>query len=140
MISFSAETQFEFLEAKTTSVWLSSIISQESHREGELSFVFCNDSFLHKLNVEFLNHDTLTDVISFDYSVGKEVHGEIFVSVERVRENAAEFNQRFEAELSRVMAHGVLHFCGYKDKTEAESSMMRNKENFYLEQLMDKPL
>jgi|TARA_B110000208_G_scaffold148051_1_gene178607 probable rRNA maturation factor len=140
MISFSAETQFEFLEAKTTSVWLSSIISQESHREGELSFVFCNDNFLHKLNVEFLNHDTLTDVISFDYSVGKEVHGEIFVSVERVRENAAEFNQRFEAELSRVMAHGVLHFCGYKDKTEAESSMMRNKENFYLEQLMDKPL
>jgi|TARA_B110000971_G_C19608811_1_gene319448 rRNA maturation RNase YbeY len=140
MISFSAETQFEFLEAKTTSVWLSSIISQESHLEGELSFVFCNDNFLHKLNVEFLNHDTLTDVISFDYSVGKEVHGEIFVSVERVRENAAEFNQRFEAELSRVMAHGVLHFCGYKDKTEAESSMMRNKENFYLEQLMDKPL
>ena len=140
MISFSAETQFEFLEAKTTSVWLSSIISQESHREGELSFVFCNDNFLHKLNVEFLNHDTLTDVISFDYSVGKEVHGEIFVSVERVRENAAEFNQRFEAELFRVMAHGVLHFCGYKDKTEAESSMMRNKENFYLEQLMDKPL
>ena len=140
MISFSAETQFEFLEAKTTSVWLSSIISQESHLEGELSFVFCNDNFLHKLNVEFLNHDTLTDVISFDYSVGKEVHGEIFVSVERVRENAAEFNQRFEAELSRVMAHGVLHFCGYMDKTEAESSMMRNKENFYLEQLMDKPL
>ena len=121
-------------------MWLSSIISQESHLEGELSFVFCNDNFLHKLNVEFLNHDTLTDVISFDYSVGKEVHGEIFVSVERVRENAAEFNQRFEAELSRVMAHGVLHFCGYKDKTEAESSMMRNKENFYLEQLMDKPL
>ena len=140
MISFSAETQFEFLEAKTTSVWLSSIISQESHLEGELSFVFCNDNFLHKLNVEFLNHDTLTDVISFDYSVGKEVHGEIFVSVERVRENAAEFNQRFEAELSRVMAHGVLHFCGYKDKTEAESSMMRNKEDFYLKQLMDKPL
>ena len=139
MISFSAETQFEFLEAKTTSVWLSSIISQESHREGELSFVFCNDNFLHKLNVEFLNHDTLTDVISFDYSVGKEVHGEVFISVERVRENATEFNQTFEAELFRVMAHGVLHFCGYKDKTEAESFMMRNKEDFYLEQLMDKP-
>ena len=139
MISFSAETQFEFLEAKTTSVWLSSIISQESHLEGELSFVFCNDNFLHKLNVEFLNHDTLTDVISFDYSVGKEVHGEVFISVERVRENATEFNQTFKTELFRVMAHGVLHFFGYKDKTEAESFMMRNKEDFYLEQLMDKP-
>ena len=139
MISFTTETQFEFLETKTTSVWLSSIISQESHLEGELSFVFCNDNFLHKLNVEFLNHDTLTDVISFDYSVGKEVHGEVFISVERVRENATEFNQTFKTELFRVMAHGVLHFCGYKDKTEAESFMMRNKEDFYLEQLMDKP-
>nr|AOE10465.1 metal-dependent hydrolase YbeY, involved in rRNAand/or ribosome maturation and assembly [uncultured bacterium] len=139
MISFTTETQFEFLETKTTSVWLSSIIFQESHREGEVSFVFCTDNFLHKLNVEFLKHDTLTDVISFDYSVGKEVHGEVFISVERVRENATEFNQSFETELFRVMAHGVLHFCGYKDKTEAESSMMRNKENFYLEQLMDKP-
>ena len=139
MISFTTETQFEFLETKTTSMWLSSIISQESHREGEVSFVFCTDNFLHKLNVEFLKHDTFTDVISFDYSVGNEVHGEVFISVERVRENATEFNQSLETELFRVMAHGVLHFCGYKDKTEAESFMMRNKEDFYLEQLMDKP-
>ena len=139
MISFSIETQFEFLKTKAASKWLSSIISNESRGEGEISIVFCNDDFLYKLNVEFLNHDTLTDVISFDYSVGNEVHGEIFISVERVRENAVEFEQVLETELCRVMAHGVLHFCGYKDKTAAESSLMRSKEDLYLQQLMDKP-
>ena len=96
--------------------------------------MFCDDAFLHKLNVEFLNHDTLTDVISFDYSVGKEIHGEIFISIERVRENAHEFNQSFATELSRVMAHGVLHYCGYKDKSSSEEVIMRSKEEFYLQQ------
>ena len=139
MISFSTETLFELSKSAVISAWLSSIISQEKHTEGEISIVFCNDEYLCKLNVEFLNHDTLTDVISFDYSIGKQVHGEIFISVDRVKENATEFNQSFETELSRVMAHGVLHFCGYKDKTDSESSLMRTKEGFYLQQLMDKP-
>lgn len=139
MISFSTETLFELSKSAVISAWLSSIISQEKHTEGEISIVFCNDEYLCKLNVEFLNHDTLTDVISFDYSIGKQVHGEIFISVDRVKENATEFNQSFEIELSRVIAHGVLHFCGYKDKTDSESSLMRTKEGFYLQQLMDKP-
>mgnify|MGYP006084449091 FL=1 len=139
MISFSTETLFELSKSAVISAWLSSIISQEKHTEGEISIVFCNDEYLCKLNVEFLNHDTLTDVISFDYSIGKQVHGEIFISVDRVKENATEFNQSFETELSRVIAHGVLHFCGYKDKTDSESSLMRTKEGFYLQQLMDKP-
>ena len=139
MISFSTETLFELSKSAVISAWLSSIISQEKHTEGEISIVFCNDEYLCKLNVEFLNHDTLTDVISFDYSIGKQVHGEIFISVDRVKENATEFNQSFETELSRVIAHGVLHFCGYKDKTDSESSLMRTKEGFYLQQLIDKP-
>ena len=139
MISFSTETLFELSKSAVISAWLSSIISQEKHTEGEISIVFCNDEYLCKLNVEFLNHDTLTDVISFDYSIGKQVHGEIFISVDRVKENATEFNQTFQTELSRVMAHGILHFCGYKDKTDLESSLMRTKEGFYLQQLMDKP-
>lgn len=139
MISFSTETLFELSKSAVISAWLSSIISQEDHTEGEISIVFCNDEYLCKLNVEFLNHDTLTDVISFDYSIGNQVHGEIFISVDRVKENATEFNQTFQTELSRVMAHGILHFCGYKDKTDLESSLMRTKEGFYLQQLMDKP-
>ena len=137
MISFNSEVPFEISNADNAASWLSSIISQEDYNEGEVSIVFCDDEFLHKLNVEFLDHDTLTDVISFDYSMGKEIHGEIFISIERVKENANEFNQTFDAELSRVMAHGVLHYCGYKDKSESEAATMRSKEEFYLQQRAD---
>ena len=137
MISFYSEVPFEVSNADTTAAWLSSIISQENYNEGEVSIVFCDDAFLHKLNIEFLNHDTLTDVISFDYSVGKEIHGEIFISIERVQENAIEFNQTFNSELSRVMAHGVLHYCGYKDKSKSDAVSMRSKEEFYLNQRGD---
>lgn len=137
MISFHSEVPFEISNADTIASWLSAIVSQEDYNEGEVSIVFCDDKFLHKLNVEFLDHDTLTDVISFDYSMGKEIHGEIFISIERVKENAKEFDQSFEAELSRVMAHGVLHYCGYKDKSTSEAATMRSKEEFYLQQLAD---
>ena len=137
MISFNSEVPFEISNADTIASWLSSIISQEDYNEGEVSIVFCDDEFLHKLNVEFLDHDTLTDVISFDYSMGKEIHGEIFISIERVQENAKEFDQSFEAELSRVMAHGILHYCGYKDKSTSEAATMRSKEEFYLQQRAD---
>ena len=137
MISFHSEVPFEISDSDATVLWLSSIISQENYNEGEVSIVFCDDEFLHKLNVEFLNHDTLTDVISFDYSIGKEIHGEIFISIDRIRENANEFNQNFDTELSRVMAHGVLHYCGYKDKSTSEAAIMRSKEEFYLQQRLD---
>jgi probable rRNA maturation factor len=134
MISFHSEGSFEIPDADVTASWLSAIISQEQYNEGEVSIVFCDDVFLHKLNMEFLNHDTLTDVISFDYSIGKEIHGEIFISIERVRENAKEFGQSFDTELLRVMAHGILHYCGYKDKTPSDAITMRSKEEFYLQQ------
>lgn len=139
MISFSKQAAFELSKPSAINLWLSSIISQEQCSEGQISVNFCNDKRLHELNIEFLSHDALTDVISFDYSVGKQLHGEIFISVDRVKENASEFNQAFETEILRVMAHGILHFCGYKDKTDLESSLMRTKEDFYLKQLMDKP-
>lgn len=137
MISFHSETNFEISNQSAVSDWLTAIISQENYNEGEVSIVFCDDAFLHNLNVEFLKHDTLTDVISFDYSIGKEIHGEIFISIERVRENAIEFNQSFDTELSRVMAHGVLHYCGYKDKSKSDAALMRTKEDFYLQQRND---
>ncbi len=139
MISFSAETSFELSNPQLTGAWLGSIISQEGYSEGEVSVVFCDDKYLFKLNVEFLNHDTLTDVIGFNYSLSNEIHGEIYISIDRVEDNAVEFSQAFETELLRVMAHGVLHFCGYNDKTDQESSLMRTKEDFYLNQLNDMP-
>jgi probable rRNA maturation factor len=84
---------------------------------------------LLEINQQYLDHDTLTDIISFDYSVGKELHGDIFISIDRVRENAVEFNVSFEDELNRVMVHGVLHYCGFKDKTEEDEKAMRIKED-----------
>ena len=97
--------------------------------------MFCDDNYLHKLNVEFLQHDTLTDIISFDYSVGKELHGDIFISIERVEDNAQDLGVDFEAELHRVMMHGILHYCGYKDKSKEDKKLMRQKEDFYLSKL-----
>ena len=96
-------------------------------------FNFCSDESLSKINKEFLNHDTLTDVITFDYSTLNEISGEIFISIDRVRENASEFQQSFEQELKRVMIHGLLHLCGYSDKTAEDKVLMSDKENYYLD-------
>lgn len=129
MISFNYETDFELADETIFSDWISKLILTENKIEGDLNFIFCDDDFLHKINLEYLHHDTLTDIISFDYCVGKELHGDIFISVERVRENAVEFEVAFDNELKRVMAHGILHYCGFKDKTEADLALMREKEN-----------
>ncbi len=133
MIEFFSETEFQLSKADSVKTWVSKAIISENFKVGDLSFIFCDDNYLHKLNVEFLNHDTLTDIITFDYSLGKEVHGEIYISIERVEENASEFNVSFEEELHRVIIHGVLHLCGYKDKTQLQKDDMRSKENFYLQ-------
>jgi rRNA maturation RNase YbeY len=105
------------------------VITSEEKDEGDINYIFCDDKYLHKLNVEFLNHDTLTDIISFDNSVGNELHGDIFISVERVADNAKDFKVSFEEELRRVMVHGVLHYCGYKDKTDGDQELMTQKED-----------
>lgn len=135
MISFNYETDFVLPNESQLSNWISATISNEKCKEGEINYIFCDDDYLHKLNVEFLNHDTLTDIISFDYSVGKELHGDIYISIERVADNAKDFSSEFKDELHRVMIHGILHYCGYKDKTDADEMVMRQKENHYLSML-----
>lgn len=140
MIYFNYETTFKLVNETSYEKWISTIIQSEGKEEGEINYIFCADDYLHKINVDYLDHDTLTDIISFDYSEGNFLQGDIFISVERVRENATDFNTNFEEELKRVMAHGVLHYCGYKDKSYEESLLMRKKEDekislFHVEQL-----
>ncbi len=132
MISFNYETAFLLEDEEAYKVWISSVIKEEKYELGEINYIFCSDDYLHKLNVEYLNHDTLTDIISFDYSVGKKLHGDIYISVDRVKENAKEFKVSFGSELSRVMVHGILHYCGYKDKSDGEKMLMRSMEDLYL--------
>ena len=129
MIVFNYENNFKLENEEKTSEWISTCIEKEGYELGELNYIFCDDTYLHKINVEFLNHDTLTDIISFDYTMGKLVGGDIFISTERVRDNANDFDTSFENELHRVIIHGVLHYMSYKDKTEEEKEQMRSKEN-----------
>lgn len=129
MISFNYETDFQLENEAAFEEWISRVIASEGKEEGEISYIFCDDEYLHKINVEYLNHDDLTDIISFDYSEGKILQGDIFISVERVRDNAVDFNVPFDDELKRVIIHGVLHYCGYKDKSEKDEALMRSKED-----------
>ena len=137
MISFNYETDFKVENEDIISEWISRLILDENRKEGNINYVFCNDKYLHKLNLEYLNHDTFTDIISFDYSVGNELHGDIYISIERVVDNANDFEVNFKNELARVMAHGILHYCGYKDKTEEDILAMRQKEDHYLSKLLN---
>ena len=129
MITFNSETSFTLKNQNKLVKWIGDVVSSEGFQVGEINYIFCNDSYLNKINQEFLNHDTFTDIISFDYTLGKEVGGDIFISIERVLENAEKFNEVFETELHRVMIHGILHFMGYKDKTKKEKTLMRTKED-----------
>jgi len=129
MINFNYETDFTLDNEEAIAAWLTNVITSENKKEGEINYIFCDDEYLHKINLEYLNHDTLTDIISFDYTMGNEISGDIFVSVERVKDNANDFNVAFDEELKRVLVHGVLHYCGYKDKGEADELLMRNKED-----------
>ena len=129
MISFNYEIDFEIQEETIYTDWISSVIISENKSEGEINYIFCDDDYLVEINQQYLNHDTLTDIISFDYSLGNEIHGDVYISIERVRENAEEFKVPFEEELKRVMIHGVLHYCGYKDKSESDELLMRSKED-----------
>ena len=105
------------------------MVLEKGFEIGEINYIFCDDAYLHRLNVEFLQHDTLTDVISFDNTLGKLISGDIFISVERVMENAADFKVSSEEEIHRVMIHGVLHYIGFNDKSEEDKKEMRSAEN-----------
>ncbi|MCW2117985.1 rRNA maturation RNase YbeY [Flavobacterium sp. 7A] len=128
MISFNYENEFVLENEEAYETWLSAVIVSESKKEGEINYIFCDDEYLHKINLEYLNHDTLTDIISFDYSMGNELHGDVYVSIERVIDNAKDFEVSFDEELKRVLVHGILHYCGYKDKGEKDEVIMRSKE------------
>lgn len=139
MISYTYELPFQLVDEVAYSNWIASVIKSESKNEGEINYIFCSDDYLLAINMQYLNHDTLTDIISFDYSVGNLLQGDIFISIDRVTENAADFNVSFEEELKRVMIHGILHYCGYKDKSAKDELLMRSKEEekmnmFHVEQ------
>lgn len=135
MIYFNNTTTYNFPNKKKLKKWLNSIITQERYSLGEVNFLFCDDNHLHKLNVEFLNHDTLTDILTFDYNVGRQVYADVCISIERILDNAQQHETAPSKELHRVMAHGILHLCGYTDLTKEEKNQMREKEDFYLSQL-----
>jgi rRNA maturation RNase YbeY len=135
MIQFNYETSFKLNDESVIQNWISSCITKYGFTEGDINYIFCDDDYLLKLNVEFLEHDTLTDIISFDYTLGKLLSGDIFISVERVFENAIKFNQTPDNELNRVIIHGVLHFMGFQDKSDEAKVIMRKEENKCLELL-----
>lgn len=130
---FFEEVSIPGFSEKKAREWIINTITEEGGSPGDISYVFCNDDYLLKLNLEFLDHDTLTDIITFDYcEESGNVSGDIFISLDRVRENAAGLNLSFAEELNRVMIHGVLHLLGYKDKSPDDEMLMRQKENYYL--------
>jgi len=139
MVIFNYETDFQLENESDYGQWIDAVIESEGKEPGEINYIFCDDEYLHNINMQYLNHDTLTDIISFDYCIGDLISGDIFVSIERVQDNAKDYEVSFNEELLRVLAHGVLHYCGYKDKTEDEALLMRSKEQekinmFHVEQ------
>ena len=132
MFKFSSTTSFNLTSQERVSLWLLDVIDKEEKAIKEISFNFCNDKELLKVNQEFLSHNNLTDIITFDYSDSRGIIGEILISTERVKDNALDFDQPFDVELRRVMVHGILHLCGYKDKSDDDKILMTKKEDFYL--------
>lgn len=126
---FNEEITFRLRGIKEIRAWLIRSIESEGKNAGEINFIFCSDDYLHKMNVEYLNHDTLTDVISFDYTEDDIISGDIFISIPRVKENSTLYSLPFPDELNRVMVHGILHLCGYKDKTAKDEKQIRSKED-----------
>ncbi|CAD7805848.1 Endoribonuclease YbeY [Chryseobacterium aquaeductus] len=114
------------------SKWLEDIILSEQKKLGDINYIFCDDEYLLKINQDYLQHDYYTDIITFDSVKGKTINGEIFVSLQRISDNASTLLKNYEEELRRVLAHGILHLCGYKDKSEEEEQEMRRKEDFYI--------
>ena len=139
IINFYSENDFELEDSSDYEDWIKMVISSEEKKTGEISFIFCDDEYLLEMNQKYLDHDTYTDIISFDASVGNILNGDIFISTERVAENAQSYDVEFPEELKRVIIHGILHLCGYRDKTEEEEQKMRAKEEekmkmFHVEQ------
>ncbi|MBR3579280.1 MAG: rRNA maturation RNase YbeY [Bacteroidales bacterium] len=128
MVLFHSETRFQLRQKMTYKKWLTALAATHGKKLGDINYIFCDDNYLLQLNLQYLQHDTLTDIITFDYVEGDLLNGDIYISVERVRENAEIFGVTFDEELLRVLAHGLLHLCGFKDKSKKDAAEMRSQE------------
>lgn len=137
MIDFNFETDFLLEGIENYKKWIIGVIESYGFEVGDISYIFCDDEYLLQINQQYLNHDELTDIISFDYSEEKLISGDIFISIERVKENASLFKVDFQQELLRVMSHGILHFMGFKDKNEKDQLEMRKNEDICIEKYLN---
>ena len=134
---FSEDVPFPKLKKRKTSNWIKEAIISEGKKLGVISFIFCSDDYLLEVNKKYLNHDYFTDIITFDYVENNVVNGDIFISVDRVGENAIEFSKTIDDELHRILIHGILHLLGYKDKKKLDKKLMTEKEDYFLKVLSD---
>lgn len=133
MITFNFQYPFRFVKRTLYRLWIREMVQSKSKKIGDVNYIFCDDEYLLSINQQYLQHDTYTDIITFDYCEGDVLNGDIFISIERVRENAQKFEVSFQEELVRVMAHGILHLCGYKDKKKSEAEEMRKQEKWAMD-------
>ncbi|AMR42254.1 rRNA maturation RNase YbeY [Elizabethkingia anophelis] len=132
MINYFYENVAPISDEEKRAEWLEKLILEEGKKPGDINYILCDDEYLLEINRQYLDHDYYTDIITFDYCKGKIISGDIFLSLQRVLDNASMLETKQEEELNRVLAHGILHLCGYKDKTEEEQKTMRSKEDYYI--------
>ncbi|HIB8180563.1 TPA: rRNA maturation RNase YbeY [Elizabethkingia anophelis] len=132
MINYFYENVAPISDEEKRAEWLEKLILEEGKKPGDINYILCNDEYLLEINRQYLDHDYYTDIITFDYCKGKIISGDIFLSLQRVLDNASMLETKQEEEINRVLAHGILHLCGYKDKTEEEQKTMRSKEDYYI--------
>jgi rRNA maturation RNase YbeY len=129
---YTEELKYQIRDIKKLRNWITQIVKEENRQSGVINFILCTDEYLLALNRKYLYHDTYTDIITFDFTEANDISGDIYISIERVRENAKNFKTTISNELYRVISHGVLHLIGYKDKSEKDARLMRKKEDYYL--------
>ena len=135
-ITFQAENvALPNIKKRATSNWIKAVAEEYGKKAGDISYIFCDDAKILEINRTYLHHDFYTDIITFDYSEGDRISGDIFISIDTVRSNAEKYGTNFDEELHRVIIHGILHLCGLKDKSEADSKKMRNAEDTALSML-----
>ena len=132
MIEYHYENNFILEDSEKIRIWIEEVIKKEKKIVGDITYIFCDDDYLLERNKEFLDHNTLTDIITFNYCIDNNISSDIMISIDRVKENSTTFENSFNEELKRVMIHGILHLIGYNDKSDKEKELMREKENFYL--------
>jgi len=132
MIEYHYENDFILVDSDKIRIWIEDVIKKEKKTVGDITYIFCDDDYLLERNKEFLDHNTLTDIITFNYCIDNNISSDIMISIDRVKENSTTFENSFNEELKRIMIHGILHLIGYNDKSDKEKELMREKENFYL--------